>query len=51
MSLTAQPIDNRRISRKLAINLDHHTVNVRPVIKVDIKPYDNLEYMLKTNNK
>lgn len=33
MSLTAPTIEDRRISRKLTVNINSHTVNVRPVIK------------------
>lgn len=41
MSLTAQAIEDRRISRKLTVNLNHHTVNVRPVIKGAFKEAAN----------
>lgn len=38
MSLTASAIgEDRHISRKLTINLNHHIVNVRPVIKGKIR--------------
>lgn len=35
MALVAPPtaFDERRISRKLTINIDQHEVNVRPIIK------------------
>jgi hypothetical protein len=33
MSLTAPTIDNRHVSRKLTVNINQHSVNVRPVIK------------------
>jgi GNAT superfamily N-acetyltransferase len=33
MSLTASAIEDRRISRRITVNLNQHTVNVRPVIK------------------
>ncbi|KAF1797850.1 hypothetical protein V8B55DRAFT_1549393 [Mucor lusitanicus] len=41
MSLTARAIDDRRISRKLTVNINQHSINVRPVIKGAFKEAAN----------
>ncbi|KAI9476126.1 MAG: hypothetical protein EXX96DRAFT_575876 [Benjaminiella poitrasii] len=50
MSVATQSVGDRRISRKLTVNINQHSVNVRPIIKGAIKEAANTLTEAYSNN-